>query len=996
MRETVFCGRVHGRSLKRAIIIASLTAPPWGSMPLRAQDPPYRSFTVADGLPSNTVYSCAQDGDGRLWFGTDAGAARWDGQRFEHFNTTNGLVDNEVLSIFIDSHGRVWLLSLSGKLCFYAEGRFHDERDHPELASIRPPSGFVSAAESPSGTLWFSGQNGPVFAWRNGRSWEPELPQGCPGAPIGRGLPRFLHVPREEPWLILNSSIFRARGDTLDFTRCWEIGYGGYPLATAYPGGIIALSDQGIVRLRGARDELLCPRERLPQLPVMNVPMKTVSGDIWLPAYQGGVVVFDSTGSRMRRMLRSFSVNTAFQDAEGNIWLNTAGNGTIRIDPWQQRMSVHRPAKDDDNITAVLATRDGRVLFGTSKGSILLIRDGEATSVIPTGQGWRERVRDLQEGSDGRIWFTTDSRAGYITFKGDRTTLMQCRHIDSRTPDPRNYKSTGLKALATGPNGRVIGSFFGIAELKDTLGYPTFITRARFWPYQQRMYAPFVDRAGDVWFETNDHLHRVHGDQRHDFPSMEGRCGSRITDIDQLPGGTMVIATAGNGVVLMRNEQYLRKLGRTEGLPSDQVRAAVVHGNELLIAMDAGACSITDPTGDARIRTWGVSEGFAGIDVKDIDRDSTMVYMATGSGLFVVPAAAWSITRPAPRLDRITATVNDSLRLAGRDIRVRSGDRLVLRLDAVHLSMPELIRYEMRDDDGGTWTSIDREILMNMPPSGEHDFSFRVNVPGSAWSTIAHVHLSVVPPWHERIWFRVLIGALVAGAVVVVMWSISRRKDRMHKAQLARHLAIQEERQRIASDMHDDIGADISHLLMMTRQYTESVTLQETDRSHLGSIERAANGLLQKIDEVIWSLAPQDDRLYDALSFIQRYAETFAEAHGMAFRTQPLPALPEVPIHSRHRREVYLMVKEVLHNIAKHTSARTLRFSVMTSDSTLSIRIEDDGAPLPATNGVRNGHGKTNLRLRAERIGAQLRSEPITPSGTAVTIELPLTRSVNE
>lgn len=984
--------RMDGVGQMRAGIFALLSLLAWGSLPLRAQDPPFRAYTVAEGLPSNTVYTCTEDREGRLWFATDAGAARFDGQHFENFTTTDGLVDNEVLGIFNDSRERTWFLSLNGRLCFLEHGHFHDERDHPELAMIRPASGVLSVAESPTGTLWFAGQTGPLYAWDQGNAWSVSLSVGCPGSSVDRGIPRLVHLPGQEPWLMLNSSLFRIRQGAPRFVRCWSCEMDGYPIAAASGNDLIAVGRTGIVRASMVADQMLCPLAALPQPVVLRMPFVSKNGDIWLPTDRNGVVVLDSTGERMRWMLPGVNVNSVLQDSEGNMWLNTNGKGSIRIDPWQQRIRIFRNNSEDRNVTSVLVARSGAVFYGTDRGTINMVHDGRTTNVIDRGilEPNFERVRDLQEGSDGRIWFTTDKRAGFIALKGEQAAVNECAYWDERTPQRPPRASAGLKAVATGGDGQVVASFFGIADLVDTLGHPMFITRSRYWPAEHRMYAPFIDHDGNAWFETNEHPHRLRGGVREEFPDLEDRCGSRITDIDQLPDGTMVLGTAGNGVVLMRNDRFLRRFGRHEGIPSDQVRAAVVRGNEVLIATDEGACSIADPGGQARIRTWGECEGLSGLDIKDIDRDSTTIYMATPAGLLAFAINAPAMSRAAPRLARIWGVINDSILRAAPFIQVRSADRLVLRVEAIHFSMPERIHYEMSPDFGTTWSTTDREILMNMPAAGEHELYFRARVPGSSWSNTLKLHLSVVPPWHQQAWFRVIAFAVLAGAVVMFMRWRWRIQDQRHRAHTERRSAIQAERQRIASDMHDDIGADISHLLMMTRQYAESPSLVSTDRSNLSSIETAANGLLQKIDEVIWSIAPQDDNLHDALSFIQRHAETFAEAHGMAFRTQPLPPLPAVPLFSHHRRELYLMVKEVLHNIAKHTSARTLRFSVAMNAGTLLIRIEDDGNAIAVPGVPRNGHGRVNLRLRAERLGAVLRQEALDPVGSAITIELPL------
>src|SRR4030095_10622862 len=89
------------------------------------QSPVYKNYTVNDGLPSQVVYCALQDAEGYMWFGTDAGASRFDGHSFQNFTIKDGLTDNEILGMNLDSKGRVWFITLNGKLCYFFKGEIH-------------------------------------------------------------------------------------------------------------------------------------------------------------------------------------------------------------------------------------------------------------------------------------------------------------------------------------------------------------------------------------------------------------------------------------------------------------------------------------------------------------------------------------------------------------------------------------------------------------------------------------------------------------------------------------------------------------------------------------------------------------------------------------------------------------------------------------------------------------------------------------------------------
>ena len=120
-----------------------------------AQDPVHRRYTTADGLPTNTIYVALQDQAGFMWFGTDAGAVRFDGREFRVFGTEEGVSDVEVINLAEDSRGRIWFLTLNGRLSYYQKGQVHNARTDPELGLYQCASGWQSFAEDAEGLLWF-------------------------------------------------------------------------------------------------------------------------------------------------------------------------------------------------------------------------------------------------------------------------------------------------------------------------------------------------------------------------------------------------------------------------------------------------------------------------------------------------------------------------------------------------------------------------------------------------------------------------------------------------------------------------------------------------------------------------------------------------------------------------------------------------------------------------------------------------------------------------
>ncbi|MBL7985076.1 MAG: hypothetical protein JNM91_08765, partial [Flavobacteriales bacterium] len=424
---------------------------------------------------------------------------------------------------------------------------------------------------------------------------------------------------------------------------------------------------------------------------------------------------------------------------------------------------------------------------------------------------------------------------------------------------------------------------------------------------------------------------------------------------------------------------------------SDQCRAAVVRDGRVLVATDAGAYIVQDPLGSPHIQVFHRAATSPVRDVTDIDGDDQQLYLATPDGLCIVPLPLYSPPPVKPMLHIDQVLVNDRVQTRTDTLRIWLGDRLTIALTGLAFAAPEHVRIQWARSNDGLWQPTGPATQFNGLAAGTHRFLFRASLPDGPWSAILSMTVMVSPPWYRTTWamaFAVLLAMLlVVGAIGLLL----RSRVQGHKDALLRQLATQEERQRIANDLHDDLGADISHLLMLARQTSDSPSIAPDQRAQLSGLEAHAQSLMHKVDEIIWSLDPRDDELRSTLVFIQRYAERFAEAHALLFRTQPVPGGDPIPCSSTERRDLFLVMKELLQNIIKHNVVGHLLVVLRIDQETLHIVIEDDGAPKSerTTNG-RNGHGKANIDLRLERLKGAIRQERLPPGGTRTSIVIPL------
>lgn len=238
------------------------------------------------------------------------------------------------------------------------------------------------------------------------------------------------------------------------------------------------------------------------------------------------------------------------------------------------------------------------------------------------------------------------------------------------------------------------------------------------------------------------------------------------------------------------------------------------------------------------------------------------------------------------------------------------------------------------------------------------------------------------------LWTRFLIAFLLASAAMVLVRFWSQRKLRLQLRELEHEHVRDEERQRIATDVHDDLSADVSNLLLLSRMGLRNSAPDMPGHAELQRIEELSSGMLRKIDEIIWSLDPKSDRWDASIAFIDRYAAELALQHNLEFRTNTEGVKSPVHLSPPKRRDLYLAAKEVLQNIAEHAGARTVNLVAHTMHGALVLRITDDGQGSETSGG--GGHGLLNIRQRIERWNGSVRMDPVQPFGTSFVIAMPL------
>jgi two-component system sensor histidine kinase UhpB len=234
---------------------------------------------------------------------------------------------------------------------------------------------------------------------------------------------------------------------------------------------------------------------------------------------------------------------------------------------------------------------------------------------------------------------------------------------------------------------------------------------------------------------------------------------------------------------------------------------------------------------------------------------------------------------------------------------------------------------------------------------------------------------------------RLILYGTIAFAVLTIAFGLVLFSRFRLRKELDKRNAILEERRRISSDMHDDLGSSLSTIALLS-QVMQRHTPGTHDRTEVEKISIAAQQSLEKMSEIVWSLNPRNDKLENLAAYIRKYAMEYFENSPIECKVTMSGSTPDLEITGEQRRNVLLTVKESLHNIIKHSRATCAELRFEFRDHTLELSIHDNGKGIDTAAQNIFGNGVMNMQRRMKEAGGEVAIE--SRGGTTVRLVLPL------
>jgi signal transduction histidine kinase len=247
-----------------------------------------------------------------------------------------------------------------------------------------------------------------------------------------------------------------------------------------------------------------------------------------------------------------------------------------------------------------------------------------------------------------------------------------------------------------------------------------------------------------------------------------------------------------------------------------------------------------------------------------------------------------------------------------------------------------------------------------------------------------------VPQFWEIRWVQVLASALMISAIgASVAWN-QRRKLRLRLERMELQQSLEQERRRIARDLHDELGARLTSIALQGDLAMRGSEMPAAAKIQIGSLAARVRQLINATDEVIWTTDPGNDSLPNLVEFLCDYIERFLTPAGIRYRLDVPSEMPQVPVKSQDRHQFLLAFKETLNNMVRHSGAKLLMVRLTIADHALHLVISDNGVGFDVEHSRPGGNGLVNIRNRMSSVHgrAEIISHP--GKGTTTTLIMPL------
>lgn len=917
-----------------------------------ASNEKYYDYPIPFSRNNNkTITSIDEDDNGNLWIGTwNKGLIRFNikEESYKSFvfqpNETS-ISSNKIMDILVDHLGVIWIGTFGSGLdrLNYTNDSKYAFRNYSELSDSKNSlsnNEIIKILQDKDYSIWIGTYGGGANRFEYYNMNEPLFRRVCLG--------------KDNVSLLGSNTIMDIIQDRSGFL--WFGTFGG-----------------GITRFDKQKNSF----ERFTYNPNKNNSLidddvlsiyEDASGIIWIGTHLGkGISKLEKNTVKFESIKydpsSSFglpdNVVWAIYEDENILWIGTYRQGLIKYDLKKGIQKVYKSTSDnkvigDDHVRSIEKDNFGNLIIGTYKGGLNIFDPVKEKSIVYQYDAENQfsissnQIQDILLLND-TLWLATfgGGLCYAPNYTQDNLTSLKFYSLKNIPGDPSTLSDNRIYKLLHHNNNIWIGSFGG--------GLNQFnMTEKIFYRYQNNP---------------------------SDFNSLSD---DRVISLNSLNDSIIYVGTYGGNL----NEFNLRtgkfkRFTERDGFTSHVIYGLVIDNNQSLWASSDDGLFKYYPK-EKIVGHYDIQDGLQSLEFSGgayYKSPNGRIYFGGVNGLNYFHPDSITVNNYIPPLVISSFKIFNNELKGERDSITLTYDQNFFSFEfaALDYTNPSENMYEyILEGFDKNWRSADSEYRIahytNLPP-GDYKFKVIGSNNDGVWNKEgSEIYLTILPPFWQTWWF-ISVAVILIGGFIYFISTVRYRNL----------LAIEKVKSKLAADLHDNVGAGLTEISILTELAASEVKETSSDFSNrLKNVSEIARQLVDNMSDIVWFINPKRDSLHDLIVRLKDFYSDFLSQTGVAFKTININKIKNIKLPMDYRQNLYLILKEGINNSIKHSRCNKIELKANLRGDYLELIIKDDGIGFDINN-HKSGNGLINMKERAEKIGGRIKCNSSKDKGTSLT-----------
>ncbi len=951
------------------------------------------SWNANNGLPDDQIYDFIKDKEGFLWIATNQGLVRFDGSEYRVFNDQNipVLKESSYSNLIFDSEKNLYFLNGSRIIKKSRDNIFSLITPKPVDSGL-----FFGFVIDSSGAFWLGTRTNGLYKLEDHQ---------------------YVHVDSSSGMNAINISYL-----TIDRNNeLW-----------------VCAGDRGVYKYKNGKFNLLIDKSKIPGRRVISLFVDSFNR-LWIGTNEG-LLLFKNIKEHSKLITRK-KIHYISEDSDHNLWLGTIKEGILIYHNGKLLKYTAENELSDNGITKI-AIYGNDIWVGTNKGGINLIRKSRIFSIGKKEGLLEDYVNSVYEDKDGSILIGTTGGLYKLREPLSNQPLIKINKLNDEYIFAIKRNRSGDLIIGTRYNGLYILKKNKIINYNLSNGLKTNFVRC-----------VFVDDDGSIWIGTNGEGISIlkDGKIRH-LTRNNGLSYNLISFIHKTIDGKIWIGTTGGGVNVIDKKGNIKIIDKSNGLPGNLVSAIYEEPNgNIWLTINRGGVTLIKENKIYNFSTSDGL--YSNIIFNIVyDRDNTF-WFPTTKGIFSVKKTefynyaagktkqisyrhfdesdgmiAKSCVGSSPQTTALTknglalfstvkgvVVITPSLLDESKEEASLYFDHILVNNKPFNLNKvktldpnPERIEFffgainfqnskklnfkcQLSGIDKN-WIELGKgkSVGYSHLPYGNYKFRLVSYDPGNNVELAStEINFFVTPYFWETFYFQFFSALSLIIILILITRYINKRKYEKRIKTLEAEKALEKERTRISTDMHDELGAGLTKVSILLGMAKENFKINPEQNEHIQKIIDAANDIEDTMDEIIWSVDPKYDNFRELVNFVTNYAQTYFEDTDIKSRFDIPIEIPDYPLTVEQRHQILSIIKEAFTNVVKHSDANEVILKVKDFDNEFELQIKDNGKGFEPGGKGSMCHGLDNMEKRSKSLGLILNIETKQGTGTTIKLSIP-------